>query len=104
MIKFKNYKTTKKIMLGGLVAVLVFPRPAEAIVILPAVVLIPIAKLVAVVIGGLSLPAVGIGAVWQRMSGAPKWKVTLVVAVSLLVLAVLLAVGLQVMNPERPWV
>ena len=35
---------------------------AHAIIFLPAIVLIPIAKIVAVIIGGFSFPALGVGA------------------------------------------
>lgn len=77
-------------------------KPAYAIIFLPAIVLIPIAKIIAFVMGGLSLPALGIGTLWSKLFGKSLQR-TLVVVVSLLIItAVLIALFLKIYNPERP--
>lgn len=85
----------------GIIAVTVLPK-AHAIVILPAVVLIPIIKIVALVIGGLSLPAVGMSALWSRVFGKPLTQTMAWMLVVLLVLGVLLFLWLRVYLPNHP--
>lgn len=87
----------------GLIAVTVLPK-AHAIVILPAVVLIPIIKIVAMVIGGLSLPAVGMSALWSKLFGKPLTQTIAWMLVVLLVLGILLTVYLRYYLPNHPFV
>lgn len=85
----------------GIIAITVLPK-AHAIVILPAVVLIPIIKIVAMVIGGLSLPAVGMSALWSKIFKKPLTQTIAWMLVVLLVLGVLLFLWLRVYLPNHP--
>lgn len=85
----------------GIIALTMLPK-AHAIVILPAVVLIPIIKIVALVIGGLSLPAVGMSALWSRVFGKPLTQTIAWMLVVLLVLGVLLTLWLRFYLPNHP--
>ncbi|EKD80411.1 MAG: hypothetical protein ACD_40C00108G0002 [uncultured bacterium] len=92
------------ILIGCLwLVVLVIPARVEAIIFLPAVVLIPIAKIVAVIVGGMSIPALGITSLWA------KWRrksTKMVVTMSLMLIVVLVGVvvgWLKWQNPLRPW-
>lgn len=79
-----------------------FAPHAHAIIFLPALVLIPIVKIVAVIIAGFSLPAFGVGALLGKQSGRSVKKIIPKVVLCLVVLAVILAVLLKLSNPERP--
>lgn len=89
-------------ILSLLVIGFVFPKKTDAIVFLPALLLIPIAKIVALVIGGLALPALGIGVLWQRLYRSNPKKVILVLVGILFLVAVILAVILKITNTDRP--
>ena len=85
-----------------LVLSLWFPIPVHAIVVLPAVILIPIVKIVAALIGGVSVPALGLAHVWSKL-----FNTRLSVAVSVvLLMTVIIAIGvgffLKISTPERP--
>ncbi len=86
-------------MLSGL---LFFPKPAHAIIFLPALILIPIAKLVALIIGGLSIPALSLGALWSRLTQKSLKRTSIVIVGALVVLAILVAIVLKIENPDRP--
>ncbi len=79
-----------------------FPRPVHAIIFLPALILIPIAKIVAVLIGGLSIPVVSIGALWSRLTKKSLKRTITVIVGILLIIAALVAVILKIENPARP--
>ena len=80
----------------------VFPPEAHAIIFLPVVVLIPIAKIVALIIGGFTIPALGIGALGSKLfKKSLKRTVSIVIFICLL-LAVILAIVFKIHNPERP--
>lgn len=77
------------------------PR-AHAIIFLPAIILLPIIKIIALIIGGFSIPALGIGALSGKLFHAsPKKSIPIVIGV-LIILAVILAIFLKLENPERP--
>lgn len=75
---------------------------AHAIIFLPALILIPIAKIVAVVIGGLSLPAFGFGAAYHYLFGKSLKRTVVVILTMILVLAAIVFFILKLENPQRP--
>lgn len=75
---------------------------AHAIILLPAVILIPIAKIVAVVIAGFAIPALGLGTIWGRLFNKPIIKILSGIIVGLLLLGVFLVIYLKLENPARP--
>jgi|GEM_PF-5905660 len=75
---------------------------AHAIIFLPAIVLIPIAKIVAVIIGGFSFPALGVGALWSKLFGKSLKRTIGVIVVILLIIAVVLVIFFKFHNPDRP--
>lgn len=77
-------------------------KPAHAIIFLPAIILIPIAKIVALIIGGFSFPALGIGALWSKLFRKSLQRTLLIIACALLILGSLIALVLKIYNPERP--
>lgn len=79
-----------------------FVPQAQAIIVLPAIVLIPIAKIVALIIGGFAFPALGIGALWSRLSGKSLGKAISVVIAILVILSIILIIFLKLHNPDRP--
>lgn len=87
-----------------LLADLSFAPKAHAIIFLPAIILIPIAKIVALIIGGFSFPALGIGVLWSKLFKKSIKRTILVIAVLLAVLAIILAVVFKLHNPDRPFI
>lgn len=81
---------------------LVSTRQAGAIVFLPALILIPIAKIVAIVITGLSLPAISIGAMYSYLFKKSLQRTMLTIFGIILILAAIAAVLLKFSNPDRP--
>jgi hypothetical protein len=80
------------------------PQTAQAIILLPALVLIPIAKIISLIIGALLFPFVGGVAVWGKISQKPVYKMIAVSIVLLIVVGIVLALGLKLSNPDRPWI
>ena len=75
---------------------------AHAIIFLPAIILLPIIKIIALVIGGFSIPALGIGALSGKLFHAsPKKSIPIIIGI-LVILAVVLAIILKLENPDRP--
>ncbi len=83
-------------------AAFIIPQRAHAIIFLPALLLIPIAKIVAIIIGGLSLPALGVGALWSNLFKKSLKRTIWTIAIILLITALLLIVMLKLHNPDRP--
>ena len=79
-----------------------FPKSAHAIIFLPALVLIPVAKIVAILIVGFSLPATGLGILWSKLSKKPILKTTIIALSMLLYLALFIGLLLKLINPDRP--
>src|SRR5258705_13668512 len=74
----------------------------HAIIFLPALILIPIAKIVAVIIGGLSLPVLSVSGFWGKVTKrSAKRGVFLGIAV-LVVISLLLFFVLKFLNPQHP--
>ncbi len=83
---------------------LFFPSDAHAIIFLPALILIPIAKIVAVIIGGLSLPVLGIGGLLGKITkGSAKRGIFIGIGI-LVVIAIMLLLLLKLFNPQHPLV
>lgn len=81
---------------------MVFVDRVDAIIFLPAIILIPIAKIIAVLIGGFSLPVLGASAFVNKITGKSAAKGVLYGIIILLVLGVVAAVVLKLINPNRP--
>jgi hypothetical protein len=78
------------------------PQPAQAIIFLPAIILIPIAQLVAFLLGGLTLPAILTGFIWSKLF-KKSWKRGILYSLAfLLVLGLIAAIILKIITPERP--
>lgn len=77
-------------------------QKAEAIVFLPALILIPIAKIVVLLIGGFSLPALGVGVLWSKLCKKSIKQTLLVILAIFLILTVVLIIILKIENPSRP--
>lgn len=82
----------------------VYPKPAHAIIFLPAVLLIPVAKIIALVIGGFFFPALGIAAIIHQFFNKPLGKIIFLIILLLIILAVSVAIYLKIQNPNRPWI
>ncbi len=80
----------------------IVPENSYGIIFLPALILIPIAKILAVLIAGFSVPALGAGALWSRMSKKSIWKGIGYAVVVLVIIAVCVGVVLKMIHPERP--
>lgn len=84
-----------------MVASLFVPQ-AHAIIFFPAIVLIPIAKIVALIIGGFAFPALGAGSIWSKLFGTSFKRTLLVVIAVLVVLTIILVLFFKLHNPDRP--
>ena len=83
---------------------LFYPPKTQAIIFLPAIILIPIAKIIAFVIGGFSIPSLGLGALITKLFRKSLKKTLLVIFVFLIIVSILLAIFLKLHNPDRPWI
>ncbi len=90
------------VVTGLVLGLVLFTKSAQAIVILPAVILIPIAKLVALIIGGLSLPSTTVGVLWSKLFKTSIKRTLSIVLAILLILGVILFVALKLILPEHP--
>lgn len=79
------------------------PTPVHAIIYLPAVVLIPIAKIVAIIISGFSFPVIGLGMLIGRVFRKSSTRMAVVSIFLLIIICVILVVLLKIANPERPF-
>lgn len=79
-----------------------FAPGAHALILIPAIVLIPIAKIVALIIGGFTFPALSVGVLWSKLFGKSLGRTICVILAIFVVLAVILAIYLKLHNPERP--
>ena len=89
-------------IVAGFLVFFILPSPSYAIVFLPAIILIPIAKLVAILIGSFSLPALGLGVVYTKLFGTPLKRVITITVLLLLLCALGYGVYLKIENPARP--
>lgn len=77
---------------------------AQAIVIVPALILIPVAKVIAIVMGGLAFPALSLGVLWSKLFNTSFKKIIMWIGLVLFLTALALAVYLKVSNPARPMI
>ncbi len=75
---------------------------AHAIIELPALILIPLAKLVAVIVSALSLPVASIGIFISKITKKHKLAIVFSV-VSIILIAIISVVVLRLKNPNNPW-
>lgn len=94
-------KKIASLLLGILIFVF-FADESKAIIIIPAVILIPIVKLVAIIISGFTIPIFGITTYFHKLSNKPIIRGIYVSIAILLALATLIAIVLKLMNPSRP--
>lgn len=80
----------------------VFVDQVDAIIFLPAIILIPIVKIIAVIIGGFSLPVVAGSAFLNKVKGKSLATGLIQGIVILLLGALILAIILKLVNPDRP--
>jgi hypothetical protein len=79
------------------------PPASQAIVFLPAVILIPITKIVAVIMGGASLPSLLASLIWGKRQQR-SWLLILGLTLLLvLIIGLVAAVVIWLLNPERPF-
>ena len=76
---------------------------AYAFVFLPALILIPIAKVVGIVIAGASIPALSIGALYSFLFKKSLRRAVISSICIVIVIALIVAVILRFSNPARPW-
>jgi len=82
---------------------LLYPPKAHAIIFLPAVILIPIAKIVAVIFGIAILPALTISSLFARFKKLSFGKAVLLILTVITVIILMVAIALKIANPDRPW-
>ena len=82
----------------------IFPRSAHAIIVFPALILIPIIKIVAVIIGGLTLPTTIIGLITAKIKRKPAIKMLVISLTALVIIGIVLAVFIKIINPYHPWI
>ncbi len=87
----------------GLFIALATAPPVAALVIVPALVLIPIVKILAVLLGAFGAPILGIGALLAHIKKWPRTKTLIVVITLIGALLLLGAIILKIMDPARPW-
>lgn len=81
---------------------LVYPKSSHAIIFLPALILIPIAKIIGIILAGFALPVTGIGILWGKLSQKSLIKTVGTTVVLLLLLSLALGLLLKLHDPNRP--
>lgn len=81
---------------------LAVPRDAHAIIFLPALILIPIAKFVAIILAGFAIPTMGIGALAGKMFRLSRKQTIAAILSFLFIAAVCLGLFLKLHDPSRP--
>lgn len=80
-----------------------FAPSVNAIILIPALILIPIAKIIAVIIAGFSFPVLAISALWAKLMHKPLIKMILISFIILCIATFLFGVCLKIINPTRPF-
>ncbi len=80
----------------------IFVNETKAIIILPAVILVPIVKIVAIIISGFSLPVIGLSAYFHKISNKPVLRGIFVGMLILIFMGLLITIALKIINPSRP--
>lgn len=81
---------------------LIFPLHTHAIIVLPAIILIPLAQLVATIVGFLSIPIAGLGLLIKKITNNHRLavKISLLCFVLMVFAATLI---LRYFYPDNPW-
>lgn len=88
--------------IGILIGVFVFPPEAHAIVVLPAVILIPLVKLIAIVVGAFSVPVTSLGLILGKLT--KNYPRMLIVSFLILcIIAIITTLILRKLYPLNPW-
>ena len=88
--------------LGLIIISLLIPTHVKAIIVLPAIILIPLAQIIASIIGFISIPLAGLGLSIKLITKNKK----LAIAVSLGILITVLIITILVLRykyPDNPW-
>ena len=81
---------------------LCFPSTAHAIIVIPALILIPIAKLVALIAAAFSIPLASVGVFIRSVT--KNRRLGIIISISILALVILVSVLiLHHKYPENPW-
>ena len=89
-----------KIIIG--LCVFIFPPKVHAIVILPAVILVPLVKLIALVVGALSIPVGSAGVIVAKIT--KKYTFVILASVILILLiGIAAAIFLRITHPDNLW-
>lgn len=86
-----------------LISMLVYSQKTYALVFVPPLLLIPIAKLIAVILGGLALPTLGISTIVSKGKKNAILRTLLFFICVLIVVGILTTLFLKIQNPSRPW-
>lgn len=86
-----------------LISMLVYSQKTYALVFVPPLLLIPIAKLIAVILGGLALPTLGISTIVSKGKKNAILRTLLFFICVLLIVGILTTLFLKIQNPSRPW-
>lgn len=93
-------------ILGAILAAAFFlylgAKPVQAIIILPVVILIPLAKIVAIIIGALSLPSVTIGTIWSKLFKKSLARTLTLIVIALAAVGIGLLLILKIFFPNHP--
>ena len=81
---------------------LIYSYNANAIIFIPAVILIPIAKILAVLAAGFSAPTILTGAIVGKAAKRPVMQTVLIAVGLLILILILVGLFLKLSNPERP--
>lgn len=85
-----------------LVIVLIKPPNVDAIVFLPALLLIPIAQILGILLVGLSFPLYAIGYVWHLFFKMSLRKVFAIVSSILAIIILIVLIVIKILFPELP--
>ena len=78
------------------------PTPAKAIIVVIPTILIPVVKIVALIIGAISIPVTSIFGLYFKVKNKPAKNGILLGVFALIILAIVIAFILRIENPARP--
>ncbi len=85
-----------------LVFLFIFPTKTHAIVVLPGIILVPLVKLIAVIVGAFSVPLTSMGFLIGKIT--KKYKSMFIISLLLILLiGVFAAIILKILYPNNPW-
>lgn len=85
-----------------LLLLLIFTNDANAIIVIVPVILIPIVKIAALIVGALATPVISLSVWYLKMKNKPIYF-GIIVGISILaILGILISLGIKITNPSRP--